>query len=349
MRFLLRTLFLFAFAIHAASAQEPTAELTTQRSVSGWRTALPADTLEGRPDIVAVDGGYAVAAHSFIGPSWFFDTAWLYLDPVSGEWSDYEFPKADSPLLDLDDNPVARLDIAGLFPDDPGLKFQLVDGGKKVVTLFHAGETLFDHQRYDGVVIVDPAKRTVQRLNVWLCYGPPRSGLIVWDFPEQDLSVSCDFLIWHDGDSSRLQPMHEFIGMAGEAALILISHSPDHRYWVLRTFSPYNYGASGDYYVYDRQTGLTTVLLWSLSFKPQRELVIWLDDSSLLVNAYSFILYLDMATGQRQELLKDEIMALPYDYYIQTWLSLDGQWLLIAPEDGSLLLRNVSDALGIHR
>ena len=347
MRLSLMSIVFLAFAINVVSAQESTAEYVN-RSASGWRTVIEPGTLENRPDIVAVDGGFALAVDSFEYPRLRPESAWVFLDPVSGEWSDYEFPKTDSPLLDLDDNPVARLDIAGLFPDDPGLKFQLVDGGKKVVTLLHAGEMLFNHQRYDGVVIVNPAKKTVQRLNVWLCYGPPRSGLIVWDFPDQNLSVSCDFLIWHEGDSIRLQPMHEFIGMAGEAALFLISHSPDHRYWVLRTFSPYNYGASGDYYVYDRETGLTTVLLWSIPLKPQRELVIWLDDSSLLVIAHSYVLYLDMATGQRQELLNDEIMALPYDYYIQTWLSPDGQWLLIAPEDGSLVLRNVFDALAIH-
>ena len=344
MRTLLSMLFLFAFAFNTASAQEPAAEIA-KRSVGGWRTVLEAGTLEDRPDIVAVDGGFAVAAESFIESSWFFDTAWLFLDPVSGEWSDYEFQRADSPLLDLDDNAVARLDIAGFFPDDPGLKFQPVDGGKNVVTLFHAGEMLFNHQRYDGVVIVDPSKKTVQRLNIWLCYGPPRSGLIVWDFPEQNLSVSCDFVIWHEGDSSQLQPMHEFIGMETEAALILISHSPDNRYWVLRSFPHYDYGASGDYYVYDRQTGLTTVLLWSIRYKPQRELVIWLDDSALLVNAHNYILYVDLATGQRQELLRDEITSLPQDYYTLTRLSLDGQWLLIAPADGSLLLRYVFEAL----
>ncbi|MCY4061982.1 MAG: hypothetical protein OXG53_06420 [Chloroflexi bacterium] len=345
MRFLLSTFFLVAFAFQVVSAQEPAAEYVS-RSLSGWRAVLDAGALDDRPDIVAVDDGFALAVDSLQYPWLRPESAWLFLDPASGEWSQYEFPPVESPLLDLDDNAVARLDIAGLFPDEPGLKFQLVDGGEKVVTLFHAGEMLFDHQRYDGVVIVNPAKKTVQRLNVWLCYGPPRSGLIVWDFPEQDLSVSCDFLIWHEGDSSRLQPMHEFIGMETEAALILISHSPDNRYWVLRNFPHYNHGASGDYYVYDRQTGLTTVLLWSLMYKPQRELVIWLDDSSLLVNAYSYILYVDLETGQRHELLNDEIMAQPYDYYIQTWLSLDGQWLLIAPADGSLLLRNVFDALG---
>ena len=319
---------------------------TAAAPISGWDSVLPAGTLEQRPDIVAVDGGFAVSLASFEYPGWRLHPDWMLFDPVSGAWSDYEFPPVEAPMLDLDDNPVARLDIAGLFPDDPGLKFQLVDGGKKAVFLLHAGEMLFDHTHYDGVAIVNPADRTVERLNLWMCHGPPNSKAIVWDFPEQNLSVSCDLLIWHEGDSIRTQPIHDYIGQGEPAMLHLISHSPDHRYWILREryyYDPWY----GDYYIYDRHTGLTTILLWRLWRKPQAYLVVWLSNASILLNAGQYVLYVDMANDQRRELLRDEISTLPGSYR-ETRLSTDGRWLLVATDDGSLLLRNVFDALNSH-
>lgn len=327
--------------LQVTDAQEQ-APITAEPADFGWDTVLPAGTLEQQPTVFAVDGGFAVAAESFVDPSWFFDSDWVLYDPQSGRWSNYAFASDESPLLDLDDNPIVRLDIAGLFPDDPGLSFQLVDGGKKAVSRLHAGEMLFDHNSYDGVIIINPAERTVERLDLWLCYGPPNTGLIVWDFPEQDLSVSCDLLIWHEGDSIRTQTMHDYIGISSQSTLHLISHSPDHRYWVLREY-PYS-ADSGNYYVYDRHTRLTTVLLWSRSYKPQLRLVVWIDDSSLLINTAGYVLFLDLANDQRRELLRDEILALPGGYYRHTWLSTDGQWL-VATGDGAMYVHSVFDTL----
>lgn len=345
MRFLLSTLFLVAFAFQVVSAQEPAAEYVSV-SLSGWRTALPAGTLERQPDIVVVDGGFAIAAESFIDPRWRFDSAWVILDPVKDNWSDYEFPPVESPLLELDDNPVVRLDIAGLFPDDPGLKFQLVDGGKKAVFLLHAGELLSDHTHYDGVAIVNPADRTVERLDLWMCYGPRNSETIVWDFPDENLSVSCSLLIWYEGDSYRVESTSQHIGRDWPSMLHLLSTSPDRRYWILREryyYDPWY----GDYYLYDRQTGLTTVLLWA-SWRIPYHFVVWLDESSMIINEGDFILFLDAATGERQVLLEDEIQEIAQysPYYLQLQMSADGQWLVASTDDGSLLLRNVFDALG---
>ena len=337
------TILLLTLSLQVAFAQEQAK--TAAASMSGWETVLPAGTLQQRPDIVAVDGGFAVPLASFTYPGWRFQSAWLLFDPVNGSWSDYEFPLLKSPLLEIDDNPVARLDIAGLFPDDPGLKFQLVDGGKKAVFLLHAGEMLFDHSHYDGVAIVNPADRTVERLNLWMCHGPPNSKAIVWEFPEQNLSVSCDLLIWHEGDSYRTETISEYVGQDGDSMLHLISHSLDHRYWILREryyYDPWY----GDYYLYDRHTGLTTVLLWADWGKPQAYLVVWLSSSSLLVNNGHYVLYLDLTSGDRRELLLDEISALPGEgWHREPRLSIDGRWLIVARDDGSLLLRNVFDAL----
>lgn len=322
--------------------------LTTAPPVDfGWDTVLPAGTLAQQPRVFAVDGGFAVAAESFIDPTQFFDSDWVLYNPQSGQWSNYAFASDESPLLDLDDNAIVRLDIAGLFPDDSGLKFQLIDGGRKAVSRLHAGEMLFDHNSYDGVMIINPARRTVERLDLWLCFGPPNTGLIVWDFPEQDLSVSCDLLIWHEGDSYRTQTMHDYIGQESPETLHLISHSPDHRYWVLREYRYYDTD-SGIYYLYDRQAEFTTVLLWSQSHKPQRRLVVWLDNSSLLINAAGYVLFMDLANDQRRELLADEIHALPGGYYRHTRLSIDGQWL-VATGDGGMYVRSVFDTLARQR
>ena len=331
-----------ALAAYAGFAQEPAVATTPN---SGWATILPAGTLEQQPKIVVADGGFAVAAESFKDPSWRFDSPWVLLDPATRIWSDYEFPAVESPLLELDDNPIARLDIAGLFPDDPGLKFQLVDKGRKAVFLLHAGELLADHTRYDGVVIVNPAKRTVERLDLWICHGPRNSGAIVWDFPEQNLSVSCSLLIWYEGDSYRIQNTSEYIGQDWPSMLHLLSTSPNNRYWILREryyYDPWY----GDYYLYDRQTGITTILLWA-DWQVPYHFVVWLDESTVIVNEGHFILLYDAATGERRKLLEDELQEIAEysPYYLQLQMSSDGNWLVATTDDGSLLLHNISEAM----
>ena len=106
------------------------------------------------------------------------------------------------------------------------------------------------------------------------------------------------------------------------------------------------YEHTGDFYVYDRQSQLTSVMLWSRPWKPQRDFVVWLNNSSLLTNAGENILYLNMANRTRHELLRDEIAALPGDIaFMAPSLSTDGAWLLVATDDGSLHLRNIFAAL----
>ncbi|MYD11215.1 MAG: hypothetical protein F4X02_14390 [Chloroflexi bacterium] len=343
MKALLAILWL-VFSAAAGFAQEQ-AVITTP-PISGWTTILPAGTLEQQPEIIVADGGFAVAADSFVDESWYFDSPWVLLNPATGEWSDFEFPAVESPLLELDDNPIARLDIAGLFPDDPGLKFQLVDNGRKAVFLLHAGELLADHARYDGVVIVNPAARTAERLDHWMCRGPRNSGDIVWDFPEENLSVSCSLLIWYEGDSYRIQNTSEYIGQNWPNMLHLLSTSPDNRYWILRErfyYDPWY----GDYYLYDRDTGITTILLWADWGVPYH-FVVWLDASTLIVNSGHFILFLDAVTGERRKLLEDELedLAAYSPFYPQLQMSSDGQWLVTTTDDGSLLLRSLSEAMG---
>ena len=344
MRFLIFTILLFVFAIQVTDAQEQSTE-TADRPYDGWKTVLDAGTLEPQPDIVVIDGGFVVAAESFEDPSRRFGSPWMLFDPVTGAWSDYETPPVKWSLLDLNEELLTLLNIADLVPDVPDVKYQLVDGGNKLAFLLPDDDMYDEWSLYTSVLIVDPASKTANTEYVWYCQGPPLAELVVWDFPDQNLSVICNTVIHHDGDSIRTERTFDFIGRNAQSALYLISLSPNHRYWIMREDEVF-FDDSGNFYVYDRQTRQTTVMLWSLPHKPQRDFVFWLSSSSLLTNAGEYILHLDLEDRTRRELMREELAALPGDAeFRQPTLSTDGQWLLVASEDGSLLLGNVFAAI----
>ena len=308
-------------------------------------TILPAGTLQPQPDIIAVEGGFAVAAASFVAQGTRSDSTWIRYDPVSGDWSKYEFPQAKQTLLDLNEELLTLLDISDLVPDDPRIKYQLVDAGRKLAFLIPSDDLFDEFGLYNDVLIIDPAGKTSSQHYVWYCQGPPKAELPVWDFPDQKMSVICNIVISHEGADTRLRDTHDFIGKNLPAAFQLISHSPDHRYWILGEEEVF-FEDSGPFYVYDRQTELTTIILWSLPRKLQRDFVLWLDNASLLTNVGEYILYLDMVQRTRHELLREELAKLQGDMaFVNSTLSTDGWWLLVAKADGSLHLRNVTDAL----
>ena len=348
MRFLLLTILLFAFAIQAASGQENTTELVNT-SLNGWRTVLEAGALEKRPDIVAVDGGFAVSAYSFIDPSWYFDSEWLLYEPASGRWSSYGDPHEPSQLANLDELNFVYPEIAHMLPANAEPGIQLVDGGSKAVFLVDAGENLADHNHYFGVNIIDLATGAVTKFNLWSCRGMRHSDAIVWEFPEENLIVSCDMLIWYDGDSLRREWIGSYLGQDYPASLHLLSTSPDNRFWILRErfwLDPWY----GDTYLYDRQTGWTTVLLWHDRRRPYN-FAAWLSDSILIVNEGDYLMHFDTESYERRYALEDELLALPDPsayWWRGPYLSGDGQWLLVFTEGGGLVLRNVFDALAIH-
>ena len=340
MRFLLSTMLMFALALLSASAQEPAAEFV-DRSLSGWITVLPAGTLQPQPDIIAVDGGFAVAAASFVTQGTRFDSTWLRYDPVSGDWSKYEFPQAEPVLRDLNEELLMLLDISDLVPDDPRIKYQLVDSGRKLAFLIPDDEFYEGLGLYTSILIIDPAGKTAKRSYVWYCQGPPNAEIVVWDFPEQDMSVICNAIFHYDGDSTRTERTFAFMGRNQQSALHLVSHSPDHRFWVLGEKDVF-LEDPGPFYVYDRQSGLTTVMLWRLPGKQGRDFVLWRNNHTLMAKADDFILYLDMAKRTRHELLRDELALLPgASGYVASTLSRDGRWLLAATADGSLFLGHV--------
>ena len=343
-RYLLLTALLFTLALQAASAQDPAAERAVDEH-AGWKTVLAPGTLGRNPEIVPVAGGFAISAESFEDPTWFFDSDWVLYDPVVGDWSDYEFPQAAPALLDLDEELLILLDIADLVPDDPRIKYQLIDGGVKLAFLLPDEYNFQDLSLYTTVLLVDPVKRTAKRENVWYCPGPPAAELTVWDFPQQDHSVVCNAVIHHRGDSMGKEYTFDFIGSRDQGPLYLYSHSLDNRYWILG-WDELFFDGSGPFYLFDHQTEQTTIMLWRLPHKPRRDSIVWLSNSTLLTNAGEYILYLDIANRLRHELLRDALSALADDHASMVLrLSADGEWLLVSAKDGSLIMRSVFHAL----
>ena len=334
--------------LQVAFAQEQSDRVARASGAHGWENVLPAGSLKQRPQIVAVDRGFVLAAESFNDPSWRYGSRWQLYDPATGRWSGYTKPSAESALMEVSDELLARLDIAHLIPDVAGIRYQYVDAGNKLAFLIPDDYMFAETSFYSDLVIVDPAEETATSRHLWFCEGPPKSELVLWDFPEQELSVICNLVISHAGDSMRFRATDAFIGRRRPSPLQLVSHSPDQRYWIMREAQFY-LDDTGDFYVYDRHTGLTAVLLWNLPRKPQRDLFVWLSNSSVLTNVGEYILHLDMAMRLRLELLREQIAGLPGDIALMApTLSRDGHWLLVATGDGALFQRRLSDALAAH-
>ena len=314
-------------------------------NMAAGRLSWKPGTLGRNAEVVPVEGGFAVSAESFEDPAWSFDSAWVLYSPETSVWSDYEFPQAEPALLDLNEELLTLLDIADLVPNDPRIKYQLIDGGAKLAFLLPHTDLFDGLSFYETVLIIHPATRSSTRTRTWFCQGPPSAELTVWDFPEQNLSVICNLMFRHDGKSFRTQRTHNFIGRNYPAAYQLVSHSPDHRYWIMREADFYSDNA-GEFYVFDHQTGVSTVMLWNRSYKPQRDFVVWLDNATLLTNVGEYVLHLNMANRLRHEVFREELAQHADDpASLASWLSADGEWLLVASQDGLLLLGNVLAAL----
>lgn len=344
MRYLVLAAFLLGLAAQAVNAQDPSAE-RAGNEFGGWKTVLEPGALARNSEIIPVEGGFAVSAESFSDPAWFFDSDWQLLDPETGAWTDYEIAPDRRALLDVNEELLELLNIADLVPDDPRIKYQLIDGGKKLAFLLPDDYEFDGLSMYTTALIVNPATRTKRAEYVWYCQGPPNAELVVWDFPDQNLSVICNVVIRHIGASTKAEGTYDFIGRIQPSALQLVSHSPDHRYWILGEEEVFH-DDSGPFYIYDRHTELTFVLVWSLPWTSYREIVVWLSDTALLAYASEYILYVDIANKTRREFMREALAALPGEPALRKpALSNDGTWLLVATEDGSLFLRNVSDSL----
>ena len=348
MRFLLLLVPFLTFLVQAANAQAPAAEYANS-GTNEWRTVLAPGALESRPEIIPVEAGFAVSANSFHDPPESINSDWLIYDPSSDRWASYGDPREPSQLVNINDLREVQPEIAKLFPADAEPGIQFVDGDDKAVFLLDAGENLADHSYYFGVTLLDLATGVITKLNIWSCWGLRFSDAIVWEFPEENLIVSCDMLVWLDGDSIRTEWISEYMGQDGISMLHLLSTSPDNRYWILRErfwYDPWY----GDIYLYDRQTGWITVLLWG-DWGMGYNIAAWLSNTTLIVNEGDYVMLFDTESHERRFALEDELLSLP-DHQARTWLgpylSRDGQWLLVFTGTGGLLLHNVYAALGIH-
>ena len=136
MRFLLPlTMLMFALVLQSASAQEPAAEIAVHL-LDGWETVLPSGTLQPQPDIIAVDGGFALAASLFRGSGRALSTQpGCATIQYRATGQNTRFPQAERALLDLNEELLTLLDMSDLVPDDPRIKYQLIDAGRKLAFL----------------------------------------------------------------------------------------------------------------------------------------------------------------------------------------------------------------------
>ena len=347
MRFMLAVMLYVSFIVQAAHAQAPAAA-RADGGISQWRTVLAPGALVSRPKIVPLEAGFAMSAESFIEPPGSFNSDWILYDPARDRWSSTGDPLAPSQLVNINILKYLEPEMANMFPADAEPGIQFIDGDTMAVFLVDAGENLADHRHYFGVNIVDFSTGVSTKLNIWSCWGLRHSDAIVWEFPEENLIVSCDMLVWLDGDSIRWEWISSYLGQDRISMLHLLSTSPNNRYWILREnfyYDPWY----GDTYLYDRRTGWITVLLWS-DRGMGYNIAAWTSDSTLIVNEGDYVMYFDTESYERRFALEDELLALP-DPQTHTWLgpylSRDGQWLLVFTDKGGLMLRNVFDALGI--
>ena len=68
------------------------------------------------------------------------------------------------------------------MPDDPHIKYQLVDGGRKLAFLIPDDKFYEGLGLYTTVLIIDPVRKNAKPNYVWYCQGPPNAELVVWDF-----------------------------------------------------------------------------------------------------------------------------------------------------------------------
>lgn len=347
MRFMLAAILYIALFIQVAQAQA-LAAANDDRGISAWRTVLAPGALEGRPAVVPVESGFAIWADAFIDPPWSFNSDWVLYDPASDRWSSAVDPRKPSQLVNISNFVSLQPEMATMFPNaaEPGIQF--VDGDRRAVFLADAGENLADHRRYLGVKHVDLETGLITKLNIWYCWGLLYSDAIVWEFPEENLIVSCDMLVWLDGDSIHTEWISDYIGQDRISMLDLLSTSPDNRYWILREHFYYD-PWYGDVYLYDRQTGWITVLLWR-DWGISYNIAAWTSDSTVIVNEGNYVMYFDTESYERRFALEDELSALADPQTrsrLNSNLSRDGQWLLVVTDTGGLVLRNVYAALGI--
>ena len=340
MRNLLLAALLFALALHAVSAQDPAAE-RAEHGFRGWKTVLEPGTLGRNPDIVPVEGGFAVSAESFADPTWIFDSEWVLYDPDTDTWSPLMQSPYSTVMVSIHDESVAHHQLANHLPEE-STDVQLVNGGTHAVFIQHPG---WNPSHYVwGIGIIDLSTYKITKLTYWGGSGQPQK--LVRDFPEENLIIGGDVLVWLDGDEVQKQWLDDYIVSSEFSDLGAVSISPDKRFWLLGadTIVRPDYLTDAGL-LYDRETGELTALFagdWGI---PSYQRSVWLDSRTLLINRRGHLLLVDAESGEQTKLMEAELLALhrvnPYNWH---HLSTDWQWLVAELyNDGGLLIHKVYD------
>ena len=337
MRNLLLAALLIALALHAVSAQDPAAELADQ-DFGGWKTVLEPGTLGRNPDIVPVEGGFAVSAESFADPTWFFDSEWVLYDPESDTWLPLMHSPYSTVMVSIQDERIAHHKLADHLPAE-STEVQIVNEGTHAVFIQHPGWNP-SHFVW-GIGIINLSTYEITKLTYWGGSGQPQE--LVRDFPDEDLIIGSDVLVRLDGDELRKQWMDDYIVTSEFSDLWLVSISPDKRYWLLGADTVQSGYFTDAGLLYDRMTGEYDVPFvgnWEI---PSYQRSVWLDSRTVLISRRDYLLHVDAETGEKKRLLEDELATITdTNPSIWQYLSSNGQWFMIwLYHEGALLLREV--------
>ena len=341
MRILFLAALLFALAIQAVNAQIPAAERAVDEG-GGWKTVLESGTLGRNAEIVPVRGGFAVSAESFEDPTWFFDSDWVLYDPDTDTWSPMSESPYSSVMVSIRDESLAHHRLAERLPKE-STEAQIVNGGAHAVFLQYPGWNP-GHYKW-GMSIIDLSSYEITELTYWRGGDGPRQ--LVRDFPEENVIIANDLLVWMDGREVQKHWLEDCLETSEFTDPRLVSMSPDNRFWLLRAeYVDTDSGYANDAgLLLDLMTGNHKVLFVGIWEIPSSQHSVWLDNGSLLINRRDDLLLVDAVSGEQTKLMEAELEALD-QLNLYTWrhLSTDWRWLLAELyNEGSLLIHKVYD------
>lgn len=332
---MLSAMLMFALALQSASAQDPAAERAVDEH-GGWKTVLAPGTLGRNAEIVPVEGGFAFSSRSFEDSTWFFDSDWALYDPYADAWSPMTGSPYSSFMVSIHDESLAHHRLEERLPKE-STEVQIVDDGTHAVFIQHE---YWHPGLYNwGMSIIDLSTYEITELTYWGGSAQPQK--LVRDFPDENLLVAGDLLIWLDGGEVQKHWLDDYILTSEFRDFYLASFSPDMRFWLIgaETVPRPGYVTNAGL-LYDRATGEYDVLFvgdWGI---PSDQRSVWLDSSAVLINRRSYLLHVDAETGEQKRLLEEELASLTeINPFIWQYLSNDGQRFMVRHyHDGDLLL-----------
>ena len=244
-------------------------------------------------------------------------------------------------MVSIHDESLAYHRLADRLPEE-STEVQIVNGGTHAVFIQHMywNPELY----YWGMSIIDLSTYEITELSYWGGFGQPQE--LVQDFPDENLIITGDLLVWLDGGEVQKHWLDDYILTSEFRNLYLPSISPDMRFWLIVAETVPRPGVMTDAgLLYDRMTGEYDLLFvgsWGIH-SDQRTL--WLDNRTLLIHWSNHLLIVDAESGEQSKFMEAELEALD-QLNLYTWrhLSTDWRWLLAELyNDGGLLIHKVYD------